>query len=121
MGWPHGLTHRQFLTWEAWLAEERDAPSRADTYVMQLTAEVLKLPGRVWGAKWESEPGWKSFWIPLNERHSAANDEGAEHAPEELPEGFPKRVTKANMLEMSKHVWMARMQLMGVKVVRRGN
>jgi hypothetical protein len=40
MGWPGPMTHRQALTWEAWLDEEMDRPSRADFYVMQLSCMV---------------------------------------------------------------------------------
>lgn len=37
------LTHRQFLTWEAWLRNEWNRPNRTDHYLMQLTAVVSNL------------------------------------------------------------------------------
>lgn len=37
------LTHRQFLTLEAWIREQWNRPDRTDHYLMQLTAVVKSL------------------------------------------------------------------------------
>jgi hypothetical protein len=48
MGWEGPMTHRQFLTWRAWQAEEWNKPSRADYYARQAAGEsrrsVMKDP-----------------------------------------------------------------------------
>lgn len=36
MGWPGPMTERQFITWQAWLREEYNNPSRADYYAMEV-------------------------------------------------------------------------------------
>lgn len=43
------MTHRQFEAWREWLFEEWNKPSRTDHYLMQITAEVVRTPGRWWG------------------------------------------------------------------------
>lgn len=43
MGWPGPMTHRQFLTWHAWLAMEWSRPSRSDYYQMQTACEVRRV------------------------------------------------------------------------------
>jgi len=37
------MTHRQFRTWQAWLAMEWDRPSRTDWYIMANSCEVRRV------------------------------------------------------------------------------
>ncbi len=37
------VTHREYLTWEVWLDEEWDKPSRSDNYLMQIAMEVERV------------------------------------------------------------------------------
>ena len=43
MGWEGPVTNRQHLTFMAFLADDWNRPSRADYYLMQLTAEVRSI------------------------------------------------------------------------------
>ncbi len=36
-------THREYLTWEHWLQEEWNSPTRSDYYLMQLTQRVMQI------------------------------------------------------------------------------
>jgi hypothetical protein len=51
MGWAGLITHRQFLAWQEWLAQDLDRPSRSDHYLMQAAAEArrcwVKEPNKV--------------------------------------------------------------------------
>ena len=40
------MTHRQFLTWRAWMEEQKSVPSKTDWYVIQLTDVVRGLLGK---------------------------------------------------------------------------
>ena len=37
------MSHREYLTWQAWLRKEWNRPSRTDYYLMQLSADVRNL------------------------------------------------------------------------------
>jgi hypothetical protein len=45
------MTHREFLTWQAWFAEQWSVPSREDYYLAQIACEVRRVlsrkPGKV--------------------------------------------------------------------------
>ena len=45
------MTHREFLTWEAWLNKQWNRPSRSDYYEMQTACQVArvlaKTPGNI--------------------------------------------------------------------------
>jgi hypothetical protein len=45
------MTHREFTTWQAWLAEQWSVPSRGDYYLAQIACEVRRVlsrkPGKV--------------------------------------------------------------------------
>lgn len=51
MGWPGPMTHRQFEAWQWWLREEWNHPSRSDHYLMQIVAELLRIPAKAWGQR----------------------------------------------------------------------
>lgn len=36
------MTHRQYLAWREWLAEQWNRPSRTDHYLMQVAAETIR-------------------------------------------------------------------------------
>jgi hypothetical protein len=37
------MTHRQFTTWQAWLAQRRSTPNRSDYYLMQIAFEARNI------------------------------------------------------------------------------
>lgn len=40
MGWPGPMTHRQFMAWQFWEAEQWNQPSRSDYYAMLIANRV---------------------------------------------------------------------------------
>lgn len=40
------MTHRQFMAWMEWLAEQWNVPSRSDAYQMQVACEVRRVLSR---------------------------------------------------------------------------
>jgi hypothetical protein len=43
MGWSGPLTHRQYVAWSEFLADEMEVPSRSDYYAMSIVAEIRSL------------------------------------------------------------------------------
>jgi hypothetical protein len=43
------MSHREFITWQAWIEAEWNQPSRTDYYLMSLRAEVRSLPHTLFG------------------------------------------------------------------------
>jgi hypothetical protein len=43
LGWGP-LTHREFVTWQAWLDEQWNKPSRTDFYLMRIAYYLLSEP-----------------------------------------------------------------------------
>lgn len=47
------MTHRQFLAWEYWTSDDMNRPSRADHYVMALTATLKQVNCTTRGRKFD--------------------------------------------------------------------
>lgn len=43
MGWEGPMTHRQYLAWRYWLAEDRNAVGKQEAYLMQIACEVRRV------------------------------------------------------------------------------
>lgn len=43
MGWSGPLTHKQYITWVAWLDHEWNRPNRSDHYIMELRCDVQRI------------------------------------------------------------------------------
>lgn len=108
MGWPGPVTHRQHVTYLAWLAEQFNVPSRADYYVMANTVAVRQVISQ--------RP--RQYTIPkevLKFGEGTGTGAGGESAREDKP-----ALTVEEAAALSKARWGGFMQAKGSKPPRRG-
>ena len=91
MGWPGPMTHRQYLSWQAWLSEEWNYPSRSDNYLMAIRADIHRF-----GAKDQHKIHPKDFKLEFDLKQQKV-------LTEEEKEQHKKRVA-----DMSQKVWVHR-------------
>ncbi len=87
-------TRRQLRAWLAWVDMGLNRPGRTDAYLMQIAAEIVKTPARVWG-KEPKGPNVNDMKLTFR-----AGDEPPK------PKAEPASVEAATA--MSKAIWMAR-------------
>ncbi len=95
MGWEGPITHRQFLTWQAWDAMEWNRPSRTDHYLMGVECEVRRVLSK------------------------KPNDIQPEHFKMKFNSGAQKPVRseayKQQISDVSKQIWLSRMTMQPVE------
>lgn len=103
MGWPGPLTHRQYETWQAWLEQQWNEPSRTDHYLMSVARMMC----------WKDPPPLDKFKINFRreEAKPIVDDEGLDGPPGPM-----------SLADIAKAVWVARLENSGprpMKVIRR--
>ena len=108
MGWDGPLTHRQFLAWQWWLAEEWNRPNRSDHYAMQ-TASAME--GAL-GGQQRQLTEWKiKFGVTSSSQEAAAGAGYIKEEPTFMVDGKPfgpRRLTKADIERMEQQNLFAR-------------
>lgn len=101
------MTNRVFLAWLAWIKQDRNIPSRADAYAMQIAAEVR----RGWVSKPESV-STDSFRIEFEDVTESKPKDAPPMSDEEAEAlGFPSTSLAKNQAAMARAMWISRMTM----------
>lgn len=110
------MTDRQYWAWQAHRELELNQPNRDNYYTMRVSQQLFELTAVVatmMGGTRPQTPALDKFILPFEVRKPE------EEAPvcEDLPEGFPKRLTRETVAEAERHIALARIK---AAVQRRG-
>ncbi len=105
MGWGFVMTHRQFLTWQEWLAEQWNTPSRTDHYLMRvaLRCHQAALHGSSEAAKVTEDDQRVRF---TRQRRKRKEEGGQEHTTESPA---IKPLSQETKVAITKSEWRRRM------------
>lgn len=93
------MTHRQYLTWQAWLADQWNQPSRSDHYLMRIARHCHQA---LTTSRSVTEDEEKVVFV-----FGKDNDEKGESKSGPMPGAKP--MTKETITAIQKSIWRQRM------------
>jgi hypothetical protein len=79
LGWRGPMTHRQFVTWRAWLEMQWNRPTKDDWYSMQIACEVSRIT-----AKNKKKPRPKHFQLEFSDPNAKVYESASEEVREHI-------------------------------------